>query len=274
MFVVNALLIICLLFVFVGCNQGIFEPENEFEPENSEQEESEPENSEQEESEPEDVLETYQNYTQVTTELLDLLRLDTINKVMIVAHPDDEAIWGGKEILENDYFVVSTTGHRYAWRQREFSIAMQFAGARFLMLDHPQHAQNSPPNYDIYDCLAQDIRTILEYKSWEKIVTFSPTGESGHGDHILVNNVVTDICVEMGIFDKLWYFTDKYYAPEYRYGTNLAHLTPTMTDEMYEKVLTLMRIYESQSQIMTFFSKTVRFQELISAQEWWSQNQN
>lgn len=45
----------------------------------------------------------------VKNKQLDELDLEKYNKLMIVAHPDDELIWGGAHLLEDDYLVVCIT---------------------------------------------------------------------------------------------------------------------------------------------------------------------
>ena len=37
------------------------------------------------------------------------LNLSKVNKLMIVAHPDDETIWGGNHLLKSNYLVVCIT---------------------------------------------------------------------------------------------------------------------------------------------------------------------
>ena len=51
----------------------------------------------------------YMNLPHVTDADLDALDLAGYNKVMFVAHPDDDLIWGGRHLIEDDYLVVCMT---------------------------------------------------------------------------------------------------------------------------------------------------------------------
>ena len=54
----------------------------------------------------------YQNYYDIPAlTMTDLAQLDLsqAKKLMIVAHPDDETLWGGAHLLEGDYLIVCLT---------------------------------------------------------------------------------------------------------------------------------------------------------------------
>ncbi len=48
----------------------------------------------------------YLNLPHVTAADLDALDLDGYDKVMFVAHPDDDLLWGGRHLIEDDYLVA------------------------------------------------------------------------------------------------------------------------------------------------------------------------
>ena len=48
----------------------------------------------------------YLNLPHVTAADLDALELDGYDKVMFVAHPDDDLLWGGRHLIEDDYLVA------------------------------------------------------------------------------------------------------------------------------------------------------------------------
>ena len=56
----------------------------------------------------------------VKNKQMDELDLEKYNKLMIVAHPDDELIWGGVHLLEDDYLVVCITRGYDKTRKKEF----------------------------------------------------------------------------------------------------------------------------------------------------------
>lgn len=45
----------------------------------------------------------------VTIRELDSLQLEDCTKLMVVAHPDGETLWGGAHLLDGKYFVVCLT---------------------------------------------------------------------------------------------------------------------------------------------------------------------
>ena len=40
---------------------------------------------------------------------IEKLDLDKVNNLMIVAHPDDELLWGGAHLIRDNYLVVCIT---------------------------------------------------------------------------------------------------------------------------------------------------------------------
>lgn len=136
---------------------------------------------------------------------------------MIIAHPDDDLLWGGgnmiqeiKELKEtgNNYFVVCLTNGSYDSRARDFDSAMNDIGAKHVILRYPdlyrrhQVAWNPYTNY-----ITQDIRRVMNYRNWSKIVTHNPDGEYGHQHHKKTDELVTAVSHENAEhYDKLYYF--------------------------------------------------------------------
>ena len=57
-----------------------------------------------------------------------------IDKLMIVAHPDDESFWGGAHLLEDDYLVVCITCGPVKRRVEEFKKAMAITKDEYIMI--------------------------------------------------------------------------------------------------------------------------------------------
>ena len=70
----------------------------------------------------------------VKNKQLDELDLEKYNKLMIVAHPDDELIWGGAHLLEDDYLVVCITRGYDKTRKKEFENVINATGDKGLIL--------------------------------------------------------------------------------------------------------------------------------------------
>ena len=79
----------------------------------------------------------YLNLPHVTTADLDALDLDGYDKVMFVAHPDDDLLWGGRHLIEDDYLVVCMTRGNDPVRSAEFKSVMEATGDKYLILSYP-----------------------------------------------------------------------------------------------------------------------------------------
>src|SRR5687768_13295990 len=62
------------------------------------------------------------------------------SKLMIVAHPDDESLFGGEALTSSGgWTVVCVTNGTNEQRRREFISAMTSIGANYTMLSHFDH---------------------------------------------------------------------------------------------------------------------------------------
>ncbi|MEI9804089.1 MAG: hypothetical protein WDN48_05995 [Pseudolabrys sp.] len=100
-----------------------------------------------------------------------------MKRVLVVAHPDDEALWfGGLLISEpGDWTVICCSIPRTdpdrAWK---FFAACELLGAKAKLLPFTE----APANSDI------EHLDLLELSSFDEIVTHSAAGEYGHRHHI------------------------------------------------------------------------------------------
>lgn len=60
--------------------------------------------------------------------------LDDYDSLMVVAHPDDETIWGGAHLLKDKYVVVCITNGNNRTRRKEFATVMKQTDSIGLML--------------------------------------------------------------------------------------------------------------------------------------------
>lgn len=138
--------------------------------------------------------------------------IDKIDNLMIVAHPDDETLWGGVHLLKGKYLVVCVTCGRNKARYYEIKQAMKVSDDDFIGLWYPDKVKGERDDwYTLYDDLYKDIYKIISLKKWKIIATHNPQGEYGHIHHRMVSNVVTDIYDELNLNTKLYYF-GKYYS--------------------------------------------------------------
>lgn len=160
----------------------------------------------------------------LSTEALDYFDLKDGDRLMIIAHPDDDLLWGGgnmiqeiKELKEtgNNYFVVCLTNGSYDSRARDFNSAMNDIGAKHVILRYPDLYRRHQVAWDHYtNYITQDIRRVMNYRNWSKIVTHNPDGEYGHQHHKKTDELVTAVSHENAEhYDKLYYF-EKFYTQD------------------------------------------------------------
>lgn len=126
-----------------------------------------------------------------------LLELLDVDKLMIVAHPDDETIFGGGYLIDEEGWkvVVVTDGggdnNDTEVRHREFKKVMSKLGIK----DYELLGFKDNMNNVLYDEseVENKLRDIIYKKKWKKIVTHNEEGEYGHIIHKSVHNIVKNI---------------------------------------------------------------------------------
>jgi LmbE family N-acetylglucosaminyl deacetylase len=157
------------------------------------------------------------------------------NKLMIVAHPDDETLFGGGELLKHigEYKVVCLDYGNHLVRHKEFLCAMEMLGVeKWEHWDGEPYKSSTAYNESI---LIPRIERVLKERDWVKVVTHNQGGEYGHYRHIGTHNVMTRLCP-----DKLWVFdtcVDK----------------PLSEDIRIKKGEVLESCYPSQKQVLRWF---------------------
>ena len=138
----------------------------------------------------------YQNYYDIPAlTMADLAQLDLsqAKKLMIVAHPDDETLWGGAHLLEGDYLIVCLTHGGDAVRSAELRSIAEATGNACLILQYPDKTFGRRDDWsNVEEQIEQDITLILEDKPWESVVTHNKAGEYGHIHHKMTHELVTE----------------------------------------------------------------------------------
>ena len=230
----------------------------------------------------------------VTDALLEALNLDGIYNLMIVAHPDDETIWGGRFIIEDYYFVVCLTSGftpgQQLERPQEFRNAMNLSrSGKSLMLGYLEREvfavgsqPASTPDSIKLAAMIQDIETIIGFKDWNVILTHGPTGESGHQHHVRTYEIVTQIAKEHNLFDNLYYFIFNPIAtgPTFeshvlrlgggtgnfvQFHTHASQENPTMSAFTYYRMLIMLEQFTTQGGAIQAFIRGYPFQDKINA---------
>lgn len=187
------------------------------------------------------TLYPYLNLPKVTARDLDELGLENYNKVMIVAHPDDELLWGGKHLLEDDYLVVCLTRGYDEVRRGEFERVLAETKDKGLILSYPDKVGKKRSNWKFWRRdMEEDLAEILKYKDWELVATHNEEGEYGHKQHIMTHESVKKVYQETGCKAKLFWF-GKYYVDD-----KVPYDLMEMEKEVYNQKRKLAKIYESQ----------------------------
>lgn len=188
------------------------------------------------------------------------------DKLMIVAHPDDETLWGGGHLMDGGYLVVSITGGRDKERSEEFIKAVKASGNTPLLLEYPDKVNFERDSWElVHEGIQHDIDLLVSYKRWSLIVCDNPSGEYGHDHHRMVSGLVTHSCTELGTMDRLWYF-GSYYSKG-RIGDYKQLLTP-LDDERLDFKKYLLSFYHSQKETLEKFSQMVPYEMWVPAKEW------
>lgn len=183
-------------------------------------------------------------------------------KLMIVAHPDDDVIWGGGHLMEGDYFVVCITNGRNKTRKPEFEKMLEKSGNSGYILEYPDKVAGKRDDWtEVSDKIENDIERIMKCKEWELIVTHNKDGEYGHQHHKYTHSIVTELYEKNDITEPLFCF-GTYYSKEKLSGHE-GDMTK-MNDKQTEFKNELVKVYESQS-------KTVGKLWHMSPYEMWTQ---
>ncbi len=149
-----------------------------------------------------------------------MFKINACNKLMIVAHPDDEVIFGGAQLItEFGWKIICVTNLKEPVRSKEFSLVMKKMGCEYEMWNYLDRSDIAFPQ----DKLDADISRVLN-KRYTKIVTHNSNGEYHHLHHIQIHQTVAKFAKEFYVF-----------------GTGNC-----LPNEVWIKKLKLMTIYQSQ----------------------------
>lgn len=202
----------------------------------------------------------------VTKQMLDDLNLSGYSKLMIVAHPDDETLWGGAHLSQGGYFVVCLTNSYNEVRKKEFEDIMKASNNVGLMLSYPDLVDGRRSEWTLERRqAAKDIDLILQYKHWSTVVTHNPRGEYGHIHHMLTSQIVTEY------YYKNYYTNSLYYFGKYYSSRNLPKVQATLKrvpQVNVDKKVELLKLYTSQQHIVDEHIHLAPYENWIRADEW------
>ena len=183
---------------------------------------------------------------------------------MIVAHPDDETIWGGMHLASENYRVVCLTYDQFHPRGKEFHEVMEATGSEWQMLGWPDLTDGKEDKWkDNRKVRMGQLESIIREKDWKKIVTHNPEGEYGHPHHILTSRMVTSIVKTLRAEDRLFYF-----GPYYDAGDQRLNRLPRMQQDDLLAKKRLCLHYASQNISMTAFSHMCPYEFFVPYCRW------
>ena len=107
---------------------------------------------------------------------------------MVVAHPDDESIFGGAQLLDGSRWdVICVTGASKASRTRELECAAKRAGVHQLICLAHHDSLNHPLDPTQ---LSDELSALVSNRHYEQVVTHNPDGEYFHPQHQAVSKAV------------------------------------------------------------------------------------
>ncbi|WP_438347843.1 PIG-L deacetylase family protein [Paenibacillus sp. FA6] len=120
----------------------------------------------------------------------------TYNKLMIVAHPDDETIFGGAQLIqEKGWKVICVTNGDNKVRCKEFKKVMKKVDAEYEIW---KYEDKWGGDFD-QSRLKSDLEEVLARQPFDKVVTHNLEGEYGHTQHQVLSKLVHEL-IEKDIY--------------------------------------------------------------------------
>lgn len=155
-----------------------------------------------------------------------------IDKLMITSHPDDEALFGGAELLRHptEYKVVVVDEYHSEVRKKELMASMEFIGIKEF-----EHWTGYKGGEDYHrEKLIYELLRVLRERNWTKVVTHNRVGEYGHPRHRALHEILNHLRPDI-----LWQF-DK--------GKT------RLSNDLLIKKRDLLKVYKSQREVLGWFS--------------------
>ena len=141
----------------------------------------------------------YYNDELCKKELIIQTNIEKVDNIMIVAHPDDETIFGFNELYNNENWLLivctNSVDGRIGITRKDIPGLIQMSkdyNFNLVVIEH----------FDCWETVKDDRFDISVYKhlkryltkqKWQKIITHNKDGEYGHPQHILVHRMVSTI---------------------------------------------------------------------------------
>ena len=181
----------------------------------------------------------------ITKKTLDSMNLKNVDKLMIVAHPDDEMLWGGMHLIKDNYLVVCLTNantSRYGTRRaKELQAVLEKTGDKGIILNYPDYNNaGKVDDWTSYEkAIKKDLTVLLKYKKWKEVVTHNKQGEYGHKQHRQTNRLVTECFQKVKPAGATLMYFGKFHGAKYKGKT-------IYTKSELRKKANILKLYKSQ----------------------------
>lgn len=140
--------------------------------------------------------------------VLEEMKYNNTDKLLIVAHADDEVIWAGEKLLKEkgqwDILCIVEPDSQSKFRIPIFLEKV----SSYLEANTEMLRQFEDPGF--YRMLPLEIINPIfkkiKSKNWTQILTHNENGEYGHIHHRQVHDVVVECIQHLKLIDKLWVF--------------------------------------------------------------------
>ena len=125
-------------------------------------------------------------------------------KLMVVAHPDDEAFFGGESLVSDaGWWVICLTNGGNHLRRSAFHRAVASVGALGEIWSYPDQPGWAHRPLDaakawapFFQEIQDQLRARIDAFGFRQIVTHGADGEYGHAHHRLVHKLTCGICAD------------------------------------------------------------------------------
>ncbi len=193
-------------------------------------------------------------------------------KLAIVAHPDDETLWGGGSMMSGDWFIVCLTNGNTPHRATEFRNVLKASHNQGVILNYPDDSYKSIRD-DWSTCnkgIEKDLALVIDAQDWDEIVTYNPDGVTGHLHHRLTQKIVDKLCKtskdtsRKSNFNKLWYY-GVFYSSD-----NIPSDLPVMSEEKIAFKKSLLDLYPHEAKaIAKYWEQMIPYENWIKATQWY-----
>ena len=159
------------------------------------------------------------------------------DSILFVAHPDDDALFFNKYILQNKPYVVLLFTGWSIKRLKDFFKVMKHYDVRFR--PYATISANAYDNYKRKNKTKKHIAFCLKTCNYKTVLTHNSTGEYGHPTHRLVHECVMNVC------------RDKSYEIICPVGVDEIGKYPLTEDEIEKKKYIFETMYKSEAWVMT-----------------------